>query len=382
MRSPRSTASPTSPPPDRAGEGNARSTLLVAPPTAFSITGGYRFNAAVRAHAGAWLAYQWVPAERLVRCCRHTAAETIILDSLFLTTPEGVRAIETVTSTIGPSCLPVLLAHGVPEVGAIGADQLPLFRSAIAPSVAVRKLLSHRGIPEAAIAVVNPGIDAQLLIARTRRRDRLEQLRSQQRTETPPTAAPVQLLTVANLSPVKGILELADTIAEGWAEAGVSHRELVWHLVGRADPGGAILRKLDDHPVRVHLRRHGAVPCERVAELLQVCDAFVLASRSETFGMAIAEAAAVGVPIIASNVGGIPEAAGPGACLLDPVDRDGWRRALADLFRAAPDGPAPAGPAPDGDAIQPVSGAEPRTWAVVAADLRRAVQSIRDGRLR
>lgn len=43
------------------------------------------------------------------------------------------------------------------------------------------------------------------------------------------------------------------------------------------------------------------------AEYLQAFDLFVLGSKSESFGYVIVEAAAAGLPIIASNVGGIPE---------------------------------------------------------------------------
>ncbi|MDT7575952.1 MAG: hypothetical protein QOH17_2285, partial [Pseudonocardiales bacterium] len=39
-------------------------------------------------------------------------------------------------------------------------------------------------------------------------------------------------------------------------------------------------------------------------------DVLVLASRAETYGMVVTEALARGVPVVASNVGGVPEALG------------------------------------------------------------------------
>ena len=42
-------------------------------------------------------------------------------------------------------------------------------------------------------------------------------------------------------------------------------------------------------------------------------DLLVLASRSETYGMVIAEALARGLPVLATGVGGVMEALGPGA---------------------------------------------------------------------
>ena len=42
-------------------------------------------------------------------------------------------------------------------------------------------------------------------------------------------------------------------------------------------------------------------------ELLSICDMFILPSETESFGLAALEAMAVGVPVISTNTGGIPE---------------------------------------------------------------------------
>jgi glycosyltransferase involved in cell wall biosynthesis len=47
-------------------------------------------------------------------------------------------------------------------------------------------------------------------------------------------------------------------------------------------------------------------------------DLVVLASRSETYGMVLTEALARGVPVLATDVGGVPEAVGRGADGLRP----------------------------------------------------------------
>ncbi len=68
---------------------------------------------------------------------------------------------------------------------------------------------------------------------------------------------------------------------------------------------------------------------DEIAKLLQDCDIFVLPSRSESFGIVLLEAMACRKPIIATNVGGIPE-----------IIQDGWNGLLVEpentyqLFRA------------------------------------------------
>jgi glycosyltransferase involved in cell wall biosynthesis len=64
------------------------------------------------------------------------------------------------------------------------------------------------------------------------------------------------------------------------------------------------------------------------------CDFVLFASLYEGFGMPIAEANAVGRPVVTSNVASMPEVAGGAACLVDPMSvesiRTGVRRILED----------------------------------------------------
>jgi len=46
---------------------------------------------------------------------------------------------------------------------------------------------------------------------------------------------------------------------------------------------------------------------EPVEELLSIADVFLMPSGSETFGLAALEAMSCGVPVVASNIGGLPE---------------------------------------------------------------------------
>jgi glycosyltransferase involved in cell wall biosynthesis len=64
----------------------------------------------------------------------------------------------------------------------------------------------------------------------------------------------------------------------------------------------------------------GAVPPERIVELSLASDIFVLASRFETYGMALAEAIAHGLPVVSTTAGAIPDTVPAGAGLLVPPD--------------------------------------------------------------
>jgi glycosyltransferase involved in cell wall biosynthesis len=64
----------------------------------------------------------------------------------------------------------------------------------------------------------------------------------------------------------------------------------------------------------------GAVPAERIIELYLASDVFVLASRFEGYGMALAEAIAHGLPVVSTLAGAIPDTVPAGAGLLVPPD--------------------------------------------------------------
>jgi glycosyltransferase involved in cell wall biosynthesis len=59
-------------------------------------------------------------------------------------------------------------------------------------------------------------------------------------------------------------------------------------------------------------------------------DLLVLASRAETYGMVVTEALARGVPVVASDVGGVREALGDGGVLVPSDDPDALAAALRD----------------------------------------------------
>jgi glycosyltransferase involved in cell wall biosynthesis len=86
----------------------------------------------------------------------------------------------------------------------------------------------------------------------------------------------------------------------------------------------------------VHLA--GAVPRDRIADHLAAADVFVLPSTYEGFPLAILEAMAAGLPVVATRVAGNPEAVDEGitGLLVEPEDAAGLRDAMARLADDAP----------------------------------------------
>jgi len=91
------------------------------------------------------------------------------------------------------------------------------------------------------------------------------------------------------------------------------------------------------------VRRLGFVPDEDLMALYAACDAFVYPSFYEGFGLPVAEALALGAPVVTSNVSSLPEVTGDAALLVDPrsveeiaaaLTRILEDRALADRLRA------------------------------------------------
>ena len=62
----------------------------------------------------------------------------------------------------------------------------------------------------------------------------------------------------------------------------------------------------------------GYVSEEEKVRLMSSCKVFVLPSLFESFGLAVAEAMTYGKPVVASNIGGLPEVVGDGGILVPP----------------------------------------------------------------
>jgi glycosyltransferase involved in cell wall biosynthesis len=141
----------------------------------------------------------------------------------------------------------------------------------------------------------------------------------------------VRLLSVGSVVPVKGydvlIAALARLSDMPWqlAIAGDRTRNEGFAAQLEADIAAS---GLDDRIAVL-----GAVPPEGIMELYLASDLFVLASRFEGYGMALAEAVAHGLPIVSTLAGAIPDTVPPGAGLLvPPNDAPALAQALRRLI--------------------------------------------------
>jgi glycosyltransferase involved in cell wall biosynthesis len=127
----------------------------------------------------------------------------------------------------------------------------------------------------------------------------------------PGTEAGGRLLCVAAVIPGKGHDLLLDALA------GVS--DLPWDCtcVGslEREPGfaAAVRRQAADLALDERVRFTGPLVEADLDRSYAAADLLVLPSRAETYGMVITEALARGLPVVAADVGGVPQALGHGA---------------------------------------------------------------------
>jgi teichuronic acid biosynthesis glycosyltransferase TuaC len=142
----------------------------------------------------------------------------------------------------------------------------------------------------------------------------------------------VVVLFVGNLKPTKGIRELADAVLGlGDPFLGV--------FVGGGEEAGYGSR---DPRAQGRLSYVGARPHDEVVHYLSAADVLVLPSFREGLPTVIVEAGSLGVPVIASNVGGIPELLGDDRGTILPDVSAGAIAAALTRFVADRDGAAAA----------------------------------------
>lgn len=154
-----------------------------------------------------------------------------------------------------------------------------------------------------------------------------------QRSGTPSRAdGPMKVVYVGRIWAPKGIATIA-SVAERVPDA-------IFQLVGDGprESRDAFIRDLESRRLLDRVAVLEARPNKDVFALLADADVFFLPSLGEGMPISVMEAMAVGLPVVASNVGAIPEMIDVpnGGLLFDPEDLDGFVRAL-DHLRTHPE---------------------------------------------
>jgi phosphatidylinositol alpha-1,6-mannosyltransferase len=193
--------------------------------------------------------------------------------------------------------------------------------------------LVKRVAPRSRTVVLNPAIDVDDCAAKISRQD------ARVRLGLPPSARIA--LTVARLDPMKG----HETVIRAIAGLPTHEREaVVYVIVGKGEMHERLSELAFDLGVQAQVVFAGFVADEELPLWYRSADVFVLPSivdetkrAMEGFGMALAEAQSLGVPVIGSRSGGIPDAVtdGEGGWLIDEGDTASLKDLLGLLVRQA-----------------------------------------------
>lgn len=178
-------------------------------------------------------------------------------------------------------------------------------------------VLTRLGASPAHVVVVTPGVDADLFTP-----------------ATTPAVHPGYIVAAARLEPLKGLDLAIEAIA---ALADGIRPELV--IAGGPTTGH------DEYPADLcdHARAHGLAggirflgpqSREDLAELLRGARMLIVPSHSETYGLVALEAAASGIPVVATASGGLIEAVDDGVTglLVDSRNPAAWTDAVSRLL--------------------------------------------------
>jgi glycosyltransferase involved in cell wall biosynthesis len=296
---------------------------------------------AVHEHAvpGAWPRRGEAGHSALARAVRRIPdGAVVLLDGLIASTaPEALvpqaRRLRQVVLVHMP------LGHRPPdgEAGTVRArerDVLAAAAAVVTTSAWTRRRLGELyALPADRVHVTEPGVDAARL--------------------APGTAAGDALLCVAALTPDKG----HDVLLDGLGMA----TDLSWRCECVGSPGrdaafaDGVRRRARNSRLGARVRFSGPRAGPELDRAYAAADLLVHASRAETYGMVVTEALARGLPVLATDVGGVTETLGQG--------EDGTRPGLL---------------VPPGDPA--ALGAALRTWlgdAELRARLRRAARERR-----
>jgi glycosyltransferase involved in cell wall biosynthesis len=236
------------------------------------------------------------------------AHSLVVIDGLALgAMPEVVQVHAERLCMVGLVHHPLAAETGLPPdlvAGMFESERqaLQAMRHIIVTSQSTRRALADYGVAADRVAVVEPGVDQPVGRA----------LESNEQFRDP--SAPVRMLCVATITARKGHDLLVDALTE--------LSDLSWTLTCVGD-----LERSPDTVRALRMRIAAAGQEHRIAltgeldeaslhQQFRAADLFVLATRFEGYGMAIAQALAHGLPIVSTRTGAIGDMVPPEAGIL------------------------------------------------------------------
>jgi glycosyltransferase involved in cell wall biosynthesis len=309
-----------------------RAAVFVVPGDLDSRTGGYIYDRHIvdGLRAAGWSVDVGMLDDTFPRPTASAIAEA---DALFAALPAGSV---TVVDSLALGAIPEILEQHRSRLRVVALMHMPLAsdigiaeetaaqfaaaeRRALATAALVivtgrstLPVIANYGVPSTRVVVVEPGTDPAP-IARGSGTSRVE------------------LLSVGTLNPGKGHEELLSALAA------VASRD--WHLtcagsLTRHPPTAARIRAMvQERGLDDHVSLAGELNADEIEERYDRADVFVLATLRETYGMAVAEALAHGLPVVSTSTGAIPALVGTEAGLLvSPGDVRGLSLALSRVI--------------------------------------------------
>jgi glycosyltransferase involved in cell wall biosynthesis len=116
-----------------------------------------------------------------------------------------------------------------------------------------------------------------------------------------------RIISVGSLKRVKG----HDVLIEAFRDVVDTYPSATLQIVGDGPLRSEYEALIDQKGLAERVELMGWCSPEEVRKRLRKASLFVFPSRHEGFGLALVEAMAVGLPVVASDTGGIPEVVGP-----------------------------------------------------------------------
>ena len=198
--------------------------------------------------------------------------------------------------------------------GVIRWSDLRKDRSVVRLAASETLAASYRHLPELPFdGVLYPGIDSDTV----------------QSTARATRAQVSRILFVGRLESNKGIATLLE-IARSLAANGAS---LELRLAGDGPLRSEVTRAAETLAGAMRLVPLGSLTAAEVRLELQAADVFLFPSRYESFGIAVLEALASGVPVVCSDLPALREVAAESAVFVAPSDTNGWINATLRLLQ-------------------------------------------------